>query len=129
MRVARFLIIVCIALACSGCLQLHYLTQAAAGQEQLNSKGIDVDEIVEGEHLDKRTRNLLASVAKIKAFGQRFGLVRNKNYERYVWLGRPAVVWVVSACHDLMISGNRLSNAKNAIVHSRSRSAPTLANV
>ena len=105
MRVARslfvFLALAFFAFTEAGCLQVRYLTQAAAGQEELNSHGIDVKEIVEGEHLDKRTRNLLAHVASIKTFGEKYGLRRTKNYERYVWLGRPAVVWVVSACHPL----------------------------
>lgn len=90
-----------VALAASGCLQVRYITQAAAGQEQLNRAGVEVKEIVEGEHLDKRTRDLLAHVAKIKAFGERYGLKRTKNYERYIDIRRPAVVWVVSACHPL----------------------------
>jgi predicted aminopeptidase len=80
---------------------LHYITQAAAGQEKLNGRGVDIREIVEGEHLDRRTRELLAHVSRIKAFGERQGLRRTNNYERYVWLGRPAVVWVVSACHPV----------------------------
>lgn len=105
MRVARFLVrlvLVCLLVgSTTSCLQIHYLTQAAAGQEQLNSRGVDIDEIVEGEHLDKRTRNLLAHVAGIKAFGEKYGLKRTKNYERYINLGRPAVVWVVSASHPL----------------------------
>lgn len=104
MRGARFLPIVGVLFwlfGLTGCLQVRYITQAAAGQEQLNSRGIDVQEIVEGEHLDKRTRDLLSHVAKIKAFGERYGLKRTKNYERYINLGRPAVVWVVSACHPL----------------------------
>ena len=100
MRAARFLSIICL-LFLTGCLQAHYLTQAAAGQEQLNSAGVDIKEIVEGGHLDARTRDLLAHVEGIKAFGDRYGLKRTKNYERYINLGRPAVVWVVSACHPL----------------------------
>jgi predicted aminopeptidase len=80
---------------------LHYITQAAAGQEKLNGRGIEIKEIVEGQHLDKRTRGLLAQVADIKAFGEKNGLKHTKNYERYIWLGRPAVVWVVSACSPL----------------------------
>ena len=105
MRGARFLLLVLfwfyLTGSLTGCLQLHYLTQAAAGQEQLNSAGVDVSEIVEGEHLDKRTRDLLAHVAKIKAFGERYGLKRTNNYERYINIRRPAVVWVVSACQPL----------------------------
>jgi predicted aminopeptidase len=80
---------------------LHYIEQAAAGQEKLNGRGIEIKEIVEGNHLDKRTRGLLAQVAAIKAFGEKKGLKHTNNYERYIWLGRPAVVWVVSACHPL----------------------------
>ncbi len=87
--------------AFAGCTPVRYVTQAAAGQEQINSRGIAIREIVEGNHLDKRTRGLLAHVPRIKAFGERYGLAHTKNYERYVWLGRPAVVWVVSACHPL----------------------------
>lgn len=92
---------VSLALALAGCLPVRYVTQAAAGQEELNRKGISIDEIVEGNHLDRRTRELLAHVHRIKAFGERYGLRRTQNYERYIWLGRPAVVWVVSACNPL----------------------------
>lgn len=99
--VARALFVLFVTVFASGCLQARYITQAAAGQEDLNRRGISVKEIVEGEHLDKRTRTLLANVARIKTFGERYGLKRTDNYERYVWINRPAVVWVVSACHPL----------------------------
>ena len=101
MRAVRLLLVLALVVFATGCLPVRYVTQAAAGQEDLNSRGIAIDEIVKGEHLDKRTRKLLAHVAPIKAFGERFGLKRTANYERYVWINRPAVVWVVSACHPL----------------------------
>jgi predicted aminopeptidase len=87
----------------SGCLGpgLHYVTQAAAGQEKLNGRGIDIEEVVEHGYLDKRTRGLLAQVSKIKSFGERHGLRPTSNYQRYLWLGRPSVMWVVSACDPL----------------------------
>jgi predicted aminopeptidase len=103
-RFTTFLValgVLLLAVAELGCLPLRYVTQAAAGQEELNHHGISVKEIVDGHHLDKRTRDLLAHVARIKAFGERYGLRRTENYERYVWLNRSAVVWVVSACHPL----------------------------
>src|SRR5436190_873943 len=90
-----------VSLGSTGCGPIHYLTQASVGQERLNERGIAIQELVEGKHLDKRTRELLAQVADIKAFGEKNGLKRTKNYERYVWLPRSAVVWVVSACHPL----------------------------
>ena len=86
-----------------GCLGpgLHYVTQAAAGQEKLNGRGMDISEIVDNGYLDKRTRTLLAQVPLIKAFGEKHGLRATQNYQRYLWLGRPAVMWVVSACDPL----------------------------
>jgi predicted aminopeptidase len=96
---ALLLVLLVLVTGCGG--GLHYITQAAAGQEKLNGRGIEIQEIVEGQHLDKRTRGLLAHVARIKAFGEAKGLKRTNNYGRYIWLGRPAVVWVVSACHPL----------------------------
>lgn len=77
------------------------MTQAAAGQEKLNGRGIDITEVVDNGYLDARTRNLLAEVPKIKAFGERHGLRATKNYERYLWIDRPAVMWVVTACDPL----------------------------
>lgn len=100
-RLLVFAALLALGILSTGCQPLHYITQAAAGQEDLNRRGISVKEVVEGNHLDKRTRNLLAHVSRIKAFGERYGLRRTENYERYVWLNRPAVVWVVSACHPL----------------------------
>ena len=92
-------------LSLTGCISfgpgLRYVTQASAGQEKLNGRGIDISEIVENGYLDKRTRELLANVPRIKSFGERHGLRPTANYERYLWLGRPAVMWVVSACDPL----------------------------
>jgi len=90
-----------VALASVGCLPLRYVTQAAAGQEQLNGRGVAIADVVENEWLDRRTRELLAHVPRIKAFGEKHGLRRTRNYERYLWINRPAVVWVVSACDPL----------------------------
>jgi predicted aminopeptidase len=80
---------------------LRYVTQAAAGQEDLNRRGIAISEIVEGDHLDKKTRTLLSHVPRIKAFAEANGLVHTKSYTRYVWLPRSAVVWVVTACDPI----------------------------
>lgn len=86
---------------CTGCSSLRYLTQAAAGQEDINRRGIQISEIVDGHHLDARTRDLLANVQRIKAFGEANGLAHTKSYTRYVWLPRKQVVWIVTACHPL----------------------------
>lgn len=100
-RASQLLFLIVLLLSTSGCLTARYITQAAAGQEKLNGRGVEIAEIVEGGHLDRRTRELLAHVPRIKAFGERHGLAHTNNYERYLWIGRPAVVWVVSACDPL----------------------------
>ncbi len=100
-RAQIFLVLLLLLLSLLGCAPVRYITQAAAGQEDLNRRGVSIQEVVDGQHLDKRTRDLLAHVADIKAFGERHGLRRTRNYERYIRLDRPAVVWVVSACHPL----------------------------
>ncbi len=81
-----------------GCTPLRFATQAAVGQDKITGRGIDIADIVEGKHLDRRTRDLLAHVPKVKAFGERHGLAHTRSYERYVWLETKALVWVVSAC-------------------------------
>ena len=50
---------------------------------------------------DARTRRLLWEVRRIKRYGEHVGLKATRNYEAYVALDRPAVVWVVSACRPL----------------------------
>lgn len=94
--------VLCVASLC-GCMGpgLHYIAQAAAGQEKLNGHGVDIDEVVAKGYLDKRTRELLAEVPRIKAFGERHGLRPTRSYQRYLWLNRPAVTWIVSACDPL----------------------------
>jgi hypothetical protein len=75
-RTARLFLLLCAlaSLGSSGCISganLHYITQAAAGQEHLNGRGIDIQEVIDHGYLDKRTRGLLAAVPGIKAFGER----------------------------------------------------------
>jgi predicted aminopeptidase len=90
-----------LALALGGCASLDYLTQAAAGQWDLNRRGMAIDQVVDGGYLDARTRELLSHVPRIKAFGEANGLRHTSNYTRYAWLARPAVVWVVAVCDPL----------------------------
>lgn len=97
----RLITLLVFSLLVTGCLPVRYVTQAAAGQEDINSRGISIEEVIEGGHLDKRTRTLLSHVSRIKRFGEAYGLKRTNNYERYVRIDRPAVVWVVSACQPL----------------------------
>ena len=76
-------------------MPVRYLTQAAAGQDQLQRNQIAIDEIVRKGWFSHETRALLAEVAVVKAFGEAHGLRATNELRAYVDLGRPAVIWVV----------------------------------
>ncbi len=103
--VARLACLALVALAIApaglGCVQTCYLLQAAYGQDELAFKARPIDEVVADPSVPRETRQLLALVADVKAFGVAHGIAPTGNYERYVDLGRPAVVWVVTASHPL----------------------------
>jgi predicted aminopeptidase len=85
----------------AGCLALEYLPQAAAGQNDLRRRALDIDHLVSEGRVDGRMRKLLAQVSRIKAFGERHGLAPTSNYTKYVRVDRSAAVWVVSASAPL----------------------------
>jgi predicted aminopeptidase len=97
----RVSLLVALLLSSSGCLTLTYLTQAAAGQEELNRRAQDIDGLVSQRRVDPRTRRLLSRVPAIKRFGEAHGLTATNNYRKYVRVDRPALVWVVSASDPL----------------------------
>jgi predicted aminopeptidase len=92
-----------------GCTSLHYVTQAAAGQADLMDRQVDIDRLVQGHHLTTERRELLAEVARIKAYGEKNGLAKTSSYTTYVNLERSAVVWVVSACEQLSFTSKTWS--------------------
>jgi predicted aminopeptidase len=89
------------AAALGGCGTMHYVAQAAAGQEDFINRAQPIDALVEGKHLRPRERALLGEIRPIKSFGEQHGLKPTKNYEMYVRLDRRAAVWIVSASEAL----------------------------
>jgi predicted aminopeptidase len=85
----------------SGCTMTRYVTQAAAGQDELERKAVDIDVLLTGHHVEGKTRVLLSQIAELKRFGEAHGLRATPNYTAYVRLDRPSVAWNVSACAPL----------------------------
>ncbi len=85
------------ALGCGSSLGLGYLTQAAEGQLELSTKGRRIPEVVDDPRVEPKTRALLAEIDDIKRFGEKKGLRPTASYADYSFIGRPQVVWVVSA--------------------------------
>ena len=100
-------VVLSILLAQSACTSLGYVTQAAAGQADLNQRARDIDTLVGENRVDARKRRLLSSVALMKKFGERHGLAATTNYRKYVRIDRPAVVWVVSASDPLQFHSRK----------------------
>lgn len=96
-RVAQVWVLLALTHSASGCLPLHYVTQAAAGQHELLSKAVPLERAVQSEQTPARVRALLARVPAIKAFGEAHGLRATENYTTYADLHRGQVLWVVSA--------------------------------
>lgn len=90
--------------ACLGlcsCTTTRFLTQAAAGQWRLNRNAIPVEELERDPKTSEQTRARLEQLAKVRAYGERHGLLMHENYRSYVDLKRPYVVWFVNASHPL----------------------------
>jgi predicted aminopeptidase len=85
----------------TGCTSLRYLNQAAMGQRDLVFRRRPLDEAIADPQVPGRTRELLAQIPAIKAFGEQRGLTPTTSYRSYVGLPRRYVVWVVSACEPL----------------------------
>jgi predicted aminopeptidase len=96
----RVLFLILLALT-AGCFQTGYLLQAVYGQDEISFKARGIDRAVVDETVPSGTRALLSLIDDVKRFGIEHHLEPTRNYETYVDVGRPAVVWVVSASHPL----------------------------
>jgi predicted aminopeptidase len=101
LKLTALVVAVAALLALSGCTTGRYLAQAGCGQIDILLRARDIDRAVRDPHVPERTRRLLAQVGEIKKFGEENSLRPTGNYHRYVELGRPAVVWVVTASEPL----------------------------
>lgn len=97
----RTLLVATAVLGCSGCLQTGYLMQAAYGQDEIGHLARPLDEVLADPSVPARTRQVLALIPDVKAWGEKRGLEPTNSYRRYVDLKRDACVWVVSASHPL----------------------------
>jgi predicted aminopeptidase len=100
-RVTCAALVAAVGVASAGCTSLTYVTQAAVGQDDLERRARDIDELVRDRRVDARMRGLLSEVAEIKRYGEQHGLKATTNYTKYARVDGPAIVWVVSASEPL----------------------------
>lgn len=84
-----------------GCLEVCYLGQAAAGQEDIGFRSRPIEEALADPNVPPATRDMLAMIEDVKRYGESLGLTRTDSYRDYADLEREAVVWVVTASHPL----------------------------
>lgn len=98
----RSVIAVCLALlSAAGCAETRYLLQAGPGQMELYTRARDLDAVIADPRTDPRTRVLLSEVARIRRYAAGRGLASKGNYDKYVDLGRSAVVYFIAASKGL----------------------------
>jgi predicted aminopeptidase len=90
----------------SACTTTRFLSQAAVGQWDLYRRARPLAEVAADSKTAPHTRELLREVFRIKSFGQRQGLSMHENYEDFVALDRPFVVWFVNASDPLAFEPN-----------------------
>ena len=91
----RWLLLLVVLVAGSGCFTTRYLLQAAGGQYELIHVARPLSLVITDPTVPPRVRALLSQVPAIKRYGQLNGLTPTGNYGRYADLHRPAAVWVV----------------------------------
>ncbi|MEM9692246.1 MAG: aminopeptidase [Myxococcota bacterium] len=85
--------------ALTGCFQAGYVVQAGVGQETLGFASQPLAEAIANRDVEPYKRELLRIVPDVKQYGERHALKATSNYEHYVALDRPVVVYVVVASH------------------------------
>ncbi len=102
-RNRRVLALLAVTLLCSlGCgAPPSYLFQAAGGQLELYRQARPIPEVIADPRTPESIRELLREVPRVKAFALAHGLEVNDNYDDFVELNRPYVVWFVNGSDPL----------------------------
>lgn len=84
------------------CSSASYLIENGMGQWKLFNRARPVKEALESPNINDSLKADMRVVAKAKDFAvKELGLKATKNYEQYVQLDGPCVIWAVSAAHPL----------------------------
>lgn len=83
---------------------MSYVVENGVGQWRLFNRARPVEEVLKSPRTSETTRAAIRVVGKAKHFAvKELGLSATKNYETFVQLDSPCVVWAVSAAHPLAL--------------------------
>src|SRR5262245_38593870 len=93
-----------VALALSGCQTFSFYGQAIKGQYSILFHQEQIDKLVACEHTPARLKQQLELVGRFRTFAElELKLPANGQYEKYVDLHRPYVVWNVEAAQEFSL--------------------------
>ena len=104
MKLIRAGVLLLLGQSLAGCTTIHFLQQAGVGQMRIAMRAQSIEVVKAAPGTNPRVGSLLDEVPRIKQFAVEHGLKATTNYESYVHVDGPAVVWVVNACRPLEFS-------------------------
>lgn len=100
----RIFLCLLLPLLLSGCSGLAYYSQAVGGHLEVMHRARSIDALLEDPTTEAKLRRQLEQVRAVREFASReLGLPDNGSYRKYADLGRPFVVWNVSAAPELSL--------------------------
>jgi predicted aminopeptidase len=87
----------------SGCSGVRYVAENGIEQWKLFNRAKPVSEVLQSPYTTKEIRVALEQVKEAKDFSLELGLSATKNYESFVSLDGPCLVWAVSAANNLKL--------------------------
>ncbi len=91
----------CFFLFLQSCSGLSYLAENGVEQWKLFNRSRPVEEILKSPNTTDETRKAIYLVREAKAFAVELGLKATANYENFVKLDGPCLLWAVSAADPL----------------------------
>jgi len=97
-RLQKFLALIALLLATSGCANLLYLSKLGWHQSFVTFRSVPVQEVLADAQVDDLTKGKIQFVQEVKRYGEeRLGLRKTKNYSTFFEVKGP-VLHVITAC-------------------------------
>jgi predicted aminopeptidase len=105
LKCSNKLILVSICLLLAGCESISYYSQAVLGQLSILSKREAIEDVIADKRSSPELKNKLSTILDIRSFAESELLLPvANNYESYVDVGRPFVVWNVFAAPEFSMT-------------------------
>ncbi len=105
LKCSNKLIILAICLLCGGCENISYYKQAIFGQLSILSERETIEDLIADNQSSPELKNKLSTILDIRVFAEsKLLLPVEDNYESYVDVERPFVIWNVFATPEFSLT-------------------------